>query len=124
MVANFGCLADFHGGIAAQVTMTPRAVAICSNIQFYHHDDHRVAPSCLPYISIYFFWDDHSGDITGRGTSFVQLGLPNPNLMEGLKAEHCGRGDSSLEFKPGMYTLKTPLLSLLLSHPHPSGDLR
>lgn len=39
----------------------------------------------------------------------VQIGLPNPNLMEGMEAEHCKREDSKDEFNPGNYdTTTTP----------------
>ena len=38
-----------------------------------------------------------------------QIGLPNPNLMEGMEAEHCKRPDSKDEFQPGNYdTTTTP----------------
>jgi hypothetical protein len=38
-----------------------------------------------------------------------EIGLPNPNLMEGMRAEHCRRQDSKDEFKPGNYdTTTTP----------------
>ena len=38
-----------------------------------------------------------------------QIGLPNPNLMEGMEAEHCKRPDSEDEFQPGNYdTTTTP----------------
>jgi hypothetical protein len=38
-----------------------------------------------------------------------QIGLPNPNLMGGMEAEHCKRPDSEDEFQPGNYdTTTTP----------------
>ena len=38
-----------------------------------------------------------------------EIGLPNPNLMEGMEAEHCARPDSKDEFNPGNYdTTTTP----------------
>ena len=38
-----------------------------------------------------------------------EIGMPNPNFMEGMEAEHCSRQDSKDEFKPGNYdTTTTP----------------
>uniref|UniRef100_A0A7S0W5B3 NAD(P)(+)--arginine ADP-ribosyltransferase n=1 Tax=Hemiselmis tepida TaxID=464990 RepID=A0A7S0W5B3_9CRYP len=35
------------------------------------------------------------------------LGLPNPNIMEGMMAEHCNRDDSKTKFNPGNYDTET-----------------
>ena len=36
-----------------------------------------------------------------------EIGMPNPNFMEGMEAEHCSRQDSKDEFKPGNYDTRT-----------------
>eukprot|EP00282_Hemiselmis_andersenii_P021362 CAMPEP_0172023288 /NCGR_PEP_ID=MMETSP1041-20130122/14714_1 /TAXON_ID=464988 /ORGANISM="Hemiselmis andersenii, Strain CCMP439" /LENGTH=897 /DNA_ID=CAMNT_0012678767 /DNA_START=1 /DNA_END=2691 /DNA_ORIENTATION=+ len=40
-----------------------------------------------------------------KGIEF--LGLPVPNIMEGMKAEHCDRADSNVNFNPGNYDTET-----------------
>jgi hypothetical protein len=45
-----------------------------------------------------------------------EVGMPSPNFMDGMEAEHCSRQDSKDEFKPGNYdTTTTPAQEWLVA---------